>query len=600
MKRTRVLGIAPYEGMRNLMVQLAEKMEDVCLTSFVGDLEHGASIAAQYSAEDFDVILSRGGTAELIRQKTDLPVVDIELSVYDILRSIRLAESSGNRFAIVGFPAITRNVSFLCDALRCQIDYYTIHDEAEARAALARLSTQGCNMVLCDMITNSLAQEYGIPAILIISGSESVEAALRQAESISRVFRPMQDRVALLHALLCGYAEPLTVLDESGAVVYNTVEERLPVEVDRRMRTLVSGVLAEGGKRSNLTLGARQYQLSGRALLHDGARYAVFRVRESSVHPHLEKSGIRFLDKEEAFDLFFNSFYGVTQPSMLKLYERYAESDAPVMIVGEKGTGKNQMARLLYGKSRYQNAPLCMVDCMQLRQKGWNYLMVNESTPLASSGITLCFLNADALEEAAFCQLFTALRDTQFAKRNRLMFRCTLEADGTLPPCYQRLLSWFGCMVLELSPLRAHKQEIPQLSSLYISLLNMRNATEIIGIEQEGLQLLEAYDWPENYDQFKRVLRDLVVTGDTPYIQASAIREALRRERAMYPESQAAPLAEALRGKTLEEISLLAIRQALVEEKGNQTAAANRLGISRTTLWRMLQKYEAEGANKTR
>ena len=59
-------------------------------------------------------------------------------------------------------------------------------------------------------------------------------------------------------------------------------------------------------------------------------------------------------------------------------------------------------------------------------------------------------------------------------------------------------------------------------------------------------------------------------------------------------------LAEALRGKTLEEISLLAIRQALVEEKGNQTAAANRLGISRTTLWRMLQKYEAEGANKTR
>lgn len=236
MRNTRVLGIAPYAGMRNLMMQLAEQMDDISLTAYVGDLEPGAAIAEQYTADDFDVILSRGGTAELIRQKTNLPVVDIELSVYDILRSIRLAESGGNHYAIVGFPAITRNVSFLCEALCYRIDYYTIHDEGEARSVLKELSNKGCNMVLCDMITNSLAQEYGIPAILIISGSESVEAALRQAVSISQVFQPIQDRAAFFHALLSSHTEPLTVLTQDEGVVYSTLEGRWPCEVEKACR----------------------------------------------------------------------------------------------------------------------------------------------------------------------------------------------------------------------------------------------------------------------------------------------------------------------------------------------------------------------------
>lgn len=590
MRNTRVLGIAPYAGMRNLMMQLAEQMDDISLTAYVGDLEPGAAIAEQYTADDFDVILSRGGTAELIRQKTNLPVIDIELSVYDILRSIRLAESGGNHYAIVGFPAITRNVSFLCEALCYRIDYYTIHDEGEARSVLKELSNKGCNMVLCDMITNSLAQEYGIPAILIISGSESVEAALRQAVSISQVFQPIQDRAAFFHALLSNHTEPLTVLTQDEGVVYSTLEGRLPCEVEKRMQALVPSVLEKGSKRSNLTIGSKQYLLSGRALLHNEAHYVVFRVRETNVHPHLEKHGISFYDKEDAFSCFFNNFYGGTQHSTLKMYEHYAENNAPVMIIGEKGTGKTQMARLLYGKSRYQNAPMCIVDCSLLNQNGWNYLMVSESTPLSDSGMTLCFVNANALEEEAFNQLFMALRDTRFTTRNGLLFCCTLEADGSLPQRCQNLLKWFGCMVLKLPALRTRKQDIPQLSSLYISMLNMRNATEIIGIDQEGLQLLEQYDWPENHNQFERVLRDLVVTAENAYIQASAIREALQRERTIYPEDQPASLVDALRGKTLEEIQLLAVRQALIEEHGNQTAVANRLGISRTTLWRMLQK----------
>ena len=63
MRPTKILGIAPYEGMRSLMMQLASSMTDVELTALVGDLEPGAALVEQYPPDTFDVIISRGGTA---------------------------------------------------------------------------------------------------------------------------------------------------------------------------------------------------------------------------------------------------------------------------------------------------------------------------------------------------------------------------------------------------------------------------------------------------------------------------------------------------------------------------------------------------------
>ena len=76
------------------------------LTFFTGDLDVGVAIVQSMSPNSYDCIISRGGTAELIRQVTDLPVVEIQLSVYDVLSTMKLAENYSNRYAIVGFPAL--------------------------------------------------------------------------------------------------------------------------------------------------------------------------------------------------------------------------------------------------------------------------------------------------------------------------------------------------------------------------------------------------------------------------------------------------------------------------------------------------------------
>ena len=148
--------------------------------------------------------------------------------------------------------------------------------------------------------------------------------------------------------------------------------------------------------------------------------------------------------------------------------------------------------------------------------------------------------------------------------------------------------------MVELPPLRTHSEDIPHLTSLYISMLNMRNLREIAGVEPEALALLERYPWPANYDQFKRVLQELALLTDTPYITPATVQKVLQREERMYPARPDGQLADVLRGKTLEEIDRLAVQLALSECGGSQKATAARLGISRTTLWRMLQKQPGE------
>ena len=125
---TRILGIAPYDGMRTAMEQAAQAYPNVEMDIYTGDLEDGQAIVQQMPPNSYDCIISRGGTAALIRQVTDLPVVDIHISVYDVLRTMKLAENYSSLYAIVGFPSITEPAHTLCSLLDFNLDFLTVNN----------------------------------------------------------------------------------------------------------------------------------------------------------------------------------------------------------------------------------------------------------------------------------------------------------------------------------------------------------------------------------------------------------------------------------------------------------------------------------------
>ena len=173
----RILAIAPYEAMASALVHCAESFPGVNMDVFTGDLEEGMEILNSVNLSLYDAILSRGGTAHLIQQAAEIPVIEIPVQVYDILRTINLAKNYTNRLAVVGFPGVTGNAHTLSNLLGMDLMIETVHSSKELPAVLERLRAHQINTVVCDVVSHRIARSSGFQALLITSGESSLHLA---------------------------------------------------------------------------------------------------------------------------------------------------------------------------------------------------------------------------------------------------------------------------------------------------------------------------------------------------------------------------------------------------------------------------------------
>ena len=266
----RILGIAPYEGMKSIMQKLARERQDIDLTVYVGDLHKGAEIARKNFHEDFDIIISRGGTAELIGDITQLPVIEISLSVYDILRAIKMAENFASRYAIVGFPSITGSARLLCDLLQYKVEICTIHSEQEVKEALLALKKKGYRMVLCDMIANTTAKRLGLNAILITSGNESISNAFDQAVKLCRHHSLLREENRFLQDVIKECGHETVIFRENGEIFYSTLDTDGLDPITEVLRREIPSTLSSGVRRSFKNINGALYSINGHPLLRPG------------------------------------------------------------------------------------------------------------------------------------------------------------------------------------------------------------------------------------------------------------------------------------------------------------------------------------------
>ena len=544
---TRILGIAPYDGMRTAMEQAAQAYPNVEMDIYTGDLEDGQAIVQQMPPNSYDCIISRGGTAALIRQVTDLPVVDIHISVYDVLRTMKLAENYSSLYAIVGFPSITEPAHTLCSLLDFNLDILTVNNAAEVRHTLERLQQGGYRMVVCDMVTHTIAREMGFDAFLITSGVESLHAAIDQAVNISSWFGHLRQENLFLRSITQGQNGRVIVMESNGDLFYSSISE-VPAELSSVLQSHIREIPASGNLRFYYTERDQLYSLSGAM----GTQAAEIR-------------------------------------SLALLRQ-------PVFIYGEPGTGKEQIARYLYLHSSLANHPFIVVNCALLNEKTWDFLLNHYNSPLSATGNTIYFQNFESIPPQWSSELLAAIEETGLARRVRLIFSCSIVEGEPVPEVLRHFSERLGSLALPLPSLRSRSDEIPSLSSLYLNSLNLELGKQLSGFEPRAIEMLRQYPWPNNYTQFKNVLRALAALSDGPYIRAGTVADMLSKERTLRAVPQPAS-ARKPSEQTLEEVIRDVVQQTVAAHGGNRAAAARQLGISRTTLWRYMEKIEQKQQN---
>lgn len=590
--RIRVLGIAPYEGMKTLMSSVVADYPQIDLTLFVGDMEQGLEIARSNFHGDYDVVISRGGTAKMLQKNLALPVIEIDISMYDILCALKLADGLTGKTAMVSFANITSSAHLLCDLTKYNMDIYTIDSAEAVEPTLRQLQKNDYQSILCDMISNTTAKRLGLNSFLITSGVDSIRKAFDQALLLCRSQQRLRDENQFFRQLIQGQIGQTMVFDQDGNLFLSTLDDPKPELLELLRRDLPESQLG-AERRITRNLGRMLYAIRARRISTGSLTYTAFffDARKTPLSPN--QVGIRFSTRPEAENAFYSSIFSFAGSisDYQQDIEHISQSTAPVMVTGEDGTGKESIVSVLYMRSPLRNAPLVSINCSLLNDKSWAFLLEHHNSPLADQGNTLYFASIDALSEERRQQLLAVLSEMDVCRRNRVIFSCVCQPGEYTSAVGSLFMDKLCCLSLYLPPLRQMAERIPALVNLSLSHLNVDLPRQIVGADPEAITLLQNFQWPHNYTQFRRVIGELAVTATGSLITAENVRQALRKERhvgAFSPcaENAAAPLNL---NRTLDEISQDVARRVVEESGGNQTVAAKRLGISRTTLWRLLQ-----------
>jgi len=308
-----------------------------------------------------------------------------------------------------------------------------------------------------------------------------------------------------------------------------------------------------------------------------------------------------------------STFHGMVTvaPEMLSLFElirRAARSDATVLIRGESGTGKELVASALHQESRRRQRPLQAVNCAtftsdllaselfgHVRGAFTGAVRDRKGLLALADGGTLFLDEVAELPLELQARLLRVLQAQRFTPVGGVVEQQVdvrivsatnaglrkLVAEGRFR---EDLMYRLRVVVLYIPPLRERAGDVEALIWHFIEEFNAREARQVQGITPEAWDALQRYAWPGNVRELRNNLEQAFVLGDGPVIGLDELAPELRGEA-----SPSTP--EAGADSTLLDLERQELVHAFRETSGHRARMAERLGISRATLYRRLKKH---------
>lgn len=586
--RYRVLFIAPYPELTPVVRKAARDFAELDITVHEGDLSAGLAAALGSMDNNYDAVVSRGGTAQLLEDEFSIPVFEVRVSPADLYASLLAYNPTGDRTAIVGFDNVLaplRDVTMFSDF---DLDIHAVSFEDELPLVLQEVRDGGYKIVLCDTFSLPRCTEMGLNAHLLASGLESVAQALAEALTFCQHSRELLSREHMLANLVATQDTRFAVFAQDGRLTYCNLEQRRDELVD-----FMRGHLdRRADERLVVRRGHHIYRMHKVPVETDGEPYLAFGIMRSRAPSASSLVGIKQLNREEVAEHYHGSAFARTRASeaLAPQILAAARGERPVLLEGEPSTGKEPVAELLYLSAGWDACPFVKVDCPLLTERSWTYLTTSSNSPLFDSEATLFLSSAQRLGNLRLRQLLDLLERSGALMRDHVVvsFTGTMAED---PETVELLYHKLRFHELEVPPLR-QRRDLEEAVELLLNAESAEGGSARPTVTDEAASVFAQHDWPGNYVELTLVVQRCMARAQDGRVTADVARSAIA-ERQATGGRRARGAAETTGielMRPLREIERDVVRATIERCSGNQTEAARVLGVSRTTIWRLLRQ----------
>ena len=304
--------------------------------------------------------------------------------------------------------------------------------------------------------------------------------------------------------------------------------------------------------------------------------------------------------------------------SMQKVYrliEKTAHHSYPVLILGESGTGKELVARSIHEGGPLANGPFVPVDCSALapglietelfghvRGAFTGAMSAKQGLMASAAGGTLFLDEIGNVPVDLQVKLLRAIQEKEIKpvgsnERIRTDARIIAATNRDLEAAIrdgsfrQDLYFRLNVVQIRVPPLRERRKDIPVLARYFMKQFTRDSAMEY-QLDDGAMECLMNYQWPGNVRELENAIERAVALSSGPVIHLQDLPSNVHSPRggAALAPGEIVPM---------EELERRAIYQAIREARGDKIAAARRLGIGKTTLYRKLREYEKKSESRT-
>ena len=589
-------------------------------------LQNIGEAAAIRAANGAKIIVSRGeGARRKIREKVSIPVVSVRYSFSDFATAIDAARQYGERIAMVVFTQdlfeVVKRENYFW---HMQAALVHVRDMDAARVEIKKLIQEGIDVIIGGGSTQEVAKEFDIPVVLIGANEYTIFDAIEEALQSLQVLEEQELQYQTILRVVESASHGMMTIDRNGIISNINYAARkllgLPKEAVGQsyqncvpFPEIVVKTLA-GSRYNNYLFEYRDSYLvlnSLPILLEGKPQGIVMNIQGGEDVQTLEnKLRKRASGTGRVAKYGFQDIIGTSERmNQAKRWAMtYAGVDSTVLICGDSGTGKELFAQSIHNSSPRRRAPFVAVNCAAfpeslLESELFGYVKgsFTGANPEGKAGIfeqahkgTIFLDEIGEMPLSLQSRLLRVIQEREVTRigsqsvipvdiriitaTNRDLF-AEVKAGNFRKDLYYRL----NVLTLKLPSLQERKEDIILLANHFIKEYNDKYGRSITGLSPAAADMLTAHQYYGNIRELSNIMERLVILSQNSELSDADIQSALSEQ----PEARTPPAVE-LRPSFAERDRIV---QALEYSGHCQAKAAELLGMSRTTLWRKMKKY---------